>query len=106
MDEIKSVISQLQPQDIAILKTLYNPEAARQDLSDNAQRMVAILDWLSPEEQQEAVNVEAQIPEVSEPEVAPEEEMPAEESAVSAEMPEEDQQQMPNPAGNLEDFLI
>jgi hypothetical protein len=44
MDEIKSVISQLQPQDIAILKTLYNPEAARQDLSDNAQRMVAILD--------------------------------------------------------------
>lgn len=106
MDEIKSVISQLQPQDIAILKTLYNPEAARQDLSDNAQRMVAILDWLSPEEQQEAVNVEPQAPEVSEPEVAPEEEMPAEESAVSAEMPEEDQQQMPNPAGNLEDFLI
>ena len=106
MDEIKSVISQLQPQDIAILKTLYNPEAARQDLSDNAQRMVAILDWLSPEEQQEAVNVEAQTPEVSKPEVAPEEEMPAEESAVSAEMPEEEQQQMPNPAWNLEDFLI
>lgn len=105
MDEIKSVISQLQPQDIAILKTLYNPEAARQDLSDNAQRMVAILDWLSPEEQQEAVSVEPQTPEVSEPEVAPEEEMPAEESAVSAEMPEE-KEQMPNPAGNLEDFLI
>lgn len=105
MDEIKSVISQLQPQDIAILKTLYNPEAARQDLSDNAQRMVAILDWLSPEEQQEAVNVEPQAPEVSEPEVASEEEMPAEESAVSAEMPEEEEQ-MPNPAGNLEDFLI
>lgn len=105
MDEIKSVISQLQPQDIAILKTLYNPEAARQDLSDNAQRMVAILDWLSPEEQQEAVSVEPQTPEVSEPEVTPEEEMPAEESAVSAEMPEE-KEQMPNPAGNLEDFLI
>lgn len=105
MDEIKSVISQLQPQDIAILKTLYNPEAARQDLSDNAQRMVAILDWLSPEEQQEAVSVEPQTPEVSEPEVAPEEEMPSEESAVSAEMPEEEEQ-MPNPAGNLEDFLI
>lgn len=105
MDEIKSVISQLQPQDIAILKTLYNPEAARQDLSDNAQRMVAILDWLSPEEQQEAVSVEPQTPEVSEPEVAPKEEMPAEESAVSAEMPEEEKQ-MPNPAGNLEDFLI
>ena len=105
MDEIKSVISQLQPQDIAILKTLYNPEAARQDLSDNAQRMVAILDWLSPEEQQEAVSVEPQTPEVSEPEVTPEEEMPAEESAVSAEMPAEEEQ-MPNPAGNLEDFLI
>lgn len=105
MDEIKSVISQLQPQDIAILKTLYNPEAARQDLSDNAQRMVAILDWLSPEEQQEAVNVEPQTPEVSEPDVTPEEEMPAEESAVSAEMPAEEEQ-MPNPAGNLEDFLI
>ena len=105
MDEIKSVISQLPMQDIAILKTLYNPEAARQDLSDNAQRMVAILDWLSPEEQQEAVSVEPQTPEVPEPEVAPEEEMPAEESAVSAEMPEKEEQ-MPNPAWNLEDFLI
>jgi hypothetical protein len=44
MDEIKSVISQLSAQDIAILKTMYNPEAARSDLSDNAQRVVAILD--------------------------------------------------------------
>ena len=32
-------------------------------------------------------------------------ELTAEESAVSAEMPEEEEQ-MPNPAGNLEDFLI
>lgn len=103
MDEIKSVISQLPMQDIAILKTLYNPEASRQDLSDNGQRMIAILDWLSPEEQQEAVSVEAQIPEVSEPE----EEAPVEDTAVSAEIPEkEQQQQMPNPAWNLEDFLI
>jgi hypothetical protein len=44
MDEIKSVISQLPPQDIAILKTLYSPEMAKQDLSSNAQRMIAILD--------------------------------------------------------------
>ena len=43
-DEIKSVISQLPPQDIAILKTLYNPEVARQELTDNGQRMIAILD--------------------------------------------------------------
>jgi hypothetical protein len=35
MDEIKSVISQLPPQDIAILKTIYNPEMARQELSEN-----------------------------------------------------------------------
>ena len=57
MDEIKSVIWQLPPQDIAILKTLYNPEVARQELTENGQRMIAILDWLSTEEQQDAVNV-------------------------------------------------
>lgn len=103
MDEIKSVISQLSEQDIAILKTMYNPEAARSDLSDNAQRVVAILDWLTPEEQQEAVDVSAA---PVEPE--PEPEAPAEpepEAPVEWEMPAQEEQ-MPNPAGNLEDFLI
>ena len=103
MDEIKSVISQLSAQDIAILKTMYNPEAARSDLSDNAQRVVTILDWLTPEEQQEAVDVSAA---PVEPE--PEPEAPAEpepEAPVEWEMPAQEEQ-MPNPAGNLEDFLI
>lgn len=104
MDEIKSVISQLSAQDIAILKTMYNPEAARSNLSDNAQRVVAILDWLTPEEQQEAVDVE--ISATVEPE--PEPEAPAEtepEAPVEWEIPTQEEQ-MPNPAGNLEDFLI
>ncbi len=107
MDEIKSVISQLSAQDIAILKTMYNPEAARSDLSDNAQRIVAILDWLTPEEQQEAVDVSAAPVEPEpEPEAPTEPETPAEESApVEWEMPAQEEQ-MPNPAGNLEDFLI
>ena len=106
MDEIKSVISQLSAQDIAILKTIYNPEAARSDLSDNAQRVVAILDWLTPEEQQEAVDVEIQSQPVEEQEAPVEPETPAEESApVEWKMPTEEEQ-MPNPAGNLEDFLI
>ena len=103
MDEIKSVISQLSAQDIAILKTMYNPEAARSDLSDNAQRVVTILDWLTPEEQQEAVDVSAA---PVEPE--PEPEAPAEpepEAPVEWEMPAQEEQ-MSNPAGNLEDFLI
>lgn len=104
MDEIKSVIWQLPAQDIAILKTMYNPEAARADLSDNGQRIVAILDWLTPEEQQDAVNVE--ISTTVEPE--PEPEAPSEpesEAPVEWEMPAQEEQ-MPNPAGNLEDFLI
>lgn len=106
MDEIKSVIWQLPAQDIAILKTMYNPEAARSDLSNNAQRVVAILDWLTPEEQQEAVDVEIQSQPVEEPEVPAEPEAPVEESApVEWEMPAQEEQ-MPNPAGNLEDFLI
>ena len=103
MDEIKSVISQLSAQDIAILKTMYNPEAARSDLSDNAQRVVTILDWLTPEEQQEAVDVSA-APVEPEPEPeAPTE--PEPETPVEWEMPVQEEQ-MPNPAGNLEDFLI
>lgn len=109
MDEIKSVISQLPPQDIAILKTIYNPEMARQELSDNGQRMIAILDWLSIEEQQEAVDVTAaEMPnpewgdvnvEVSETNV----EAPAEESEPVWWPAEEENI---NPAWNLEDFLI
>lgn len=107
MDEIKSVISQLPPQDIAILKTLYNPEVARWELTDNGQRMIAILDWLSAEEQQEAVNVEAsELPaeesgdvnvEVNNETVAPE--APAEEMTPAAE-------ESVNPAWNFEDYLI
>ena len=103
MDEIKSVISQLSEQDIAILKTMYNPEAARSDLSDNAQRVVAILDWLTPEEQQEAVDVSAApVEPEQEPEASTE---PEPEAPVEWEMPAQEEQ-MPNPAGNLEDFLI
>lgn len=109
MDEIKSVIWQLPPQDIAILKTLYNPDMARQELSDNWQRLIAILDWLSIEEQQDAVNVTAQeLPqpewwdvsvEVSETNVeqTPVEEAPQWELA---------QEEKINPAGNFEDYLI
>lgn len=109
MDEIKSVISQLPPQDIAILKTIYNPEMARQELSENWQRMIPILDWLSVEEQQDAVDVVAQeLPveetgdvnvDISETNV----EWP--EPANSVEMTPAEEEQI-NPAGNLEDFLI
>ena len=101
MDEIKSVISQLPQQDIIILKTIYNPEVARQELTDNWQRLIAILDWLSPEEQQEAVNVEI----ASEPEVPaePETESPVEEQAPVEEASAEEPI---NPAGNFEDYLI
>lgn len=106
MDEIKSVISQLPQQDIIILKTIYNPEIAKQDLTGNWQRMIAILDGLSPEEQQEAVNVIIQAEPESEPELetSAEPEQQVEEMAVEAEMPQ--WEQMPNPAGNIEDFLI
>lgn len=104
MDEIKSVISQLPAQDIAILKTLYNPEVARQELSDNGQRMIAILDWLSPEEQQDAVSVESAPVEEPTPEVPAEPEV-VEEWTISEEV-EAPAEEMPNPAGNLEDFLI
>jgi hypothetical protein len=44
MDEIKNVLQELPPQDVAILKTLYNPEVAKQELTENGQRMIAILD--------------------------------------------------------------
>lgn len=105
MDEIKSVISELPPQDIAILKTMYNPEAAKADLSDNAQRVIAILDWLTPEEQQEAVDVEpAVIPE--EPETESEPEAPVEEQAAPESQALVEWEMPANPAGNLEDFLI
>jgi len=104
MDEIKSVIWQLPPQDIAILKTLYNPEVAKWELSQNWQRLIAILDWLSTEEQQDAVNVTAEeLPQLEQWDVNVEvsetnvEQTPVEEA--SAEEPI-------NPAGNFEDYLI
>lgn len=105
MDEIKSVISELPPQDIAILKTMYNPEAAKADLSDNAQRVIAILDWLTPEEQQEAVDVEPAVIH-EEPETESEPEAPVEEQAAPESQALVEWEMPANPAGNLEDFLI
>lgn len=58
MDEIKSIISQLPPEDIAILQALYAPDMARTNLTSEAQRMIPIIDWLSDEEKAEVVNVE------------------------------------------------
>lgn len=110
MDEIKNVLQQLPPQDIAILQTIYNPELARQKLTDNGQRMVAILDGLSVEEQQDAVDVvpqEMPLPpewwdvnvEISDTTV--------EWAPADQELPTPaEEEQMPNPAGNLKDFLI
>lgn len=106
MDEIKSVISELPSQDIAILKTLYNPEIAKSQLSQNWQRLIPILDWLSVEEQQSAVDVSAinELPEQEWWDVNVElnettvENMPQEWAPV--------EEEKPNPAGNLEDFLI
>lgn len=106
MDEIKNVIQDLPPQDVAILKTLYNPEAARSELTDNWQRMVAILDWLSVEEQQEAVNVTPQ--ELPQPDMWDVNvEISSEEvnGLPEWEMVEEEEEKI-NPAWNLEDFLI
>lgn len=110
MDEIKNVLQELPPQDVAILKTLYNPEVAKQELTENGQRMIAILDWLSIEEQQDVVNITPQeLPsapewwdvnvEVSETSV---EQTPVE-NAPEWELAEEEK---PNPAGNFEDYLI
>ena len=59
MDEIKSIISELPPTDIATLKAIYNPDAARSELTDEGQRLIPLIDGLSPDEQAEAVNVEA-----------------------------------------------
>lgn len=101
MDEIKSVISELPSQDIAILKTLYNPEIAKWELSQNWQRLIPILEWLSPEEQQAAVDIA--IANEMQQEEAPIEEAPAQEMPAEW-MPVEEEK--PNPAGNLEDFLI
>lgn len=101
MDEIKSIISQLPSQDIIILKTIYNPDVARQELSDNGQRMISILDWLTPEEQQDVVNVTAEdLPQEEQVEPQPKQEVQPQEQV------EWWEEAMPNPAGNLEDFLI
>ena len=111
MDEIKNVIQELPPQDIAILKTLYNPEMAKQELTENWQRMIAIIDWLSAEEQQEVVDVVPQ--EMPQPEGWDVNvEVNSEEIAEAPQIPEEmvgieeEEEKKPNPAGNLEDFLI
>lgn len=115
MDEIKSVIWQLPPQDIAILKTLYSPEMAKQDLSSNAQRMIAILDWLSVEEQQDAVNVKiSELPtqewwdvnvEVSETNVEPANPWDGEPGLEEPMTPSEEET-LQNNIWNFEDYLI
>lgn len=106
MDEIKSVISQLPPQDIAILKAIYNPESAKADLTDNAQRMIAILDWLSIEEQQEAVDVAAEeLPQPEEWDLNVEVNETSIEWEAPVDMDIEEEEKI-NPAWNLEDFLI
>lgn len=108
MDEIKSVISQLPPQDIAILKTLYNPETAKAELTQNWQRMIAILDWLSTEEQQSAVDVAAaELPQPEQWDVNVEvSETNVEEAPTEPWVWWPAEEERPNPAGNLEDFLI
>ena len=74
---------------------------ARQELSDNWQRMISILDWLTPEEQQDIVNVTAEdLPQEEQVEPQPEQEVQPQERI------EWWEEAMPNPAGNLEDFLI
>ena len=106
MDEIKSVIQDLPAEDIMILKAIYNPDVARAEMSEEWQRVSALLDWLTPEEQQEAVNVEpaeALEPEVDNPTPetweAPVEEMAQE--AVEQQLPE-----WTTSAWSLEDYLI
>lgn len=102
MDEIKSVIQELPKEDILILKTLYNPEVAKGQLSEDWQRVSNLLEWLSAEEQQEAVNVEA-----AEPEVQPEPEQPDSQLAPEAEWQSESNiPEWTTNVWSLEDYLI
>lgn len=103
MDEIKNVIQDLPANDIMILKAIYNPDAAKAEMSAEWQRLVSILDWLTPEEQQEAVNVEPA--EMIEPE--PENPSPETEQSPADELPQ--WQQLPEGTSSvwsLEDYLI
>ena len=102
MDEIKSVIQELPKEDILILKTLYNPEVAKGQLSEDWQRVSNLLEWLSAEEQQEAVNVE-----VAEPEVQPEPEQPDSQLVPEAEWQSESNiPEWTTNVWSLEDYLI
>jgi len=102
MDEIKSVIQELPKEDILILKTLYNPEVAKGQLSEDWQRVSNLLEWLSAEEQQEAVNVEA-----AEPEVQPEPEQSDSQLAPEAEWQSESNiPEWTTNVWSLEDYLI
>ena len=110
MDEIKSIISELPPTDIATLKAIYNPDAARSELTDEGQRLIPLIDGLSPDEQAEAVNVESVPIAGPAPEggdvsvdVAMMEGAPAPD--MGGEIPEEDEEEK-MAAWNFEDFLI
>lgn len=108
MDEIKSIISELPPTDIATLKAIYNPDAAKSELTQEGQRLIPLIDGLSPDEQAEAVNVEAAPLEGPAPEggdvsvdVAM---MEGGAPDMGGEIPEDEEEK--NWAGNFEDFLI
>lgn len=103
MDELKSVIQDLPNEDIMILKAIYNPDLAKSALSSEWQRVWAILDQMTPEEQQEAVNVEPINEQKPEPDVNENPEVPP------TELAPEWEQQLPEwttSAWSLEDYLI
>lgn len=108
MDEIKSIVSELPPTDIATLKAIYNPDVARAELTQEGQRLIPLIDGLSPDEQMEAVNVEsAPVPEGGDLSVdvsMMSGEIP--EAEAEGEIPEEEDEEKMMGAGNFEDFLI
>lgn len=106
MDEIKSIVSELPPTDIATLKAIYNPDAARAELTQEGQRLIPLIDGLSPDEQMEAVNVEsAPAPEGGDLSVDVSM-MSGEMPEAEGEIPEEEDEEEKMGAGNFEDFLI
>lgn len=110
MDEIKSIISELPPQDISILKAIYNPEMAKSELSQEWSRLIPIIDGLSTDEQQQVVDVETAplgAPEAGDVNVdISSTEMSAMPIDMPEEVPMEEDEDEKNKAGNFEDFLI
>lgn len=106
MDEIKSIISELPPTDIATLKAIYNPDVAKAELTQEGQRLIPLIDGLSPDEQMEAVNVEpAPAPEGGDLSVDVSM-MSGEIPEAEGEIPEEEDEEKMMGAGSFEDFLI